>query len=128
YGDYAQIEECITFALAEIDGIENPNITAVARDFAVPYDRLLKRYKGRNSRSTRPITNSRLNAAQEAAVKAYILRCDKLGIPALIPQLKNAMQYILDLAHPDGGAPPLGKDFVTRWLKRNPDCRRVKQK
>ncbi|KAF2176056.1 hypothetical protein K469DRAFT_608427 [Zopfia rhizophila CBS 207.26] len=114
YRNYAQIKERITFALAVINGIENPNIAAVARDFAVPYNQLLKRYKGRNSRSTRPITNSRLNAAQKATVKAYIPRCDKLGMPALIPQLKNAMQYILDLTHPNSLAPPLGKDFITR--------------
>ena len=49
-------------------------------------------------------------------------------MPALIPQLQNAIQYILDLNHPSGKAPLIGHHFVTRWLKRNLDYRHVKQR
>ena len=46
----------------------------------------------------------------------------------MVPQLKGAIQRILDLDHPDGKAPPLGQHFITRWLATNLDYRRVKQK
>ena len=49
-------------------------------------------------------------------------------MPALVPQLKSTMQYNLDLSHPSGQAPPIGQHLIGRWLKRNKDCRRVKQK
>ncbi|KAI1522799.1 DDE-1 domain containing protein [Pyrenophora tritici-repentis] len=49
-------------------------------------------------------------------------------MPPLIPQLISAAQRILDLEHPDGKAPPIGKNWISRWLARNPDCRRKKQK
>ncbi|KAI0568531.1 transposase, partial [Pyrenophora tritici-repentis] len=64
----------------------------------------------------------------EDALKAYITRCDALYMPPLIPQLISAAQRILDLEHPDGKAPPIGKNWISRWLARNPDCRRKKQK
>ncbi|KAJ5052494.1 hypothetical protein J3E72DRAFT_389724 [Bipolaris maydis] len=70
----------------------------------------------------------RLTPAAEAALRLYITRCDQLGMPALVPQLKNAVQYLLDLEEPTGYAPKVGQHFITRWLQRNPDCRRVKQK
>ena len=76
----------------------------------------------------RPGSKQRLNAQQGLAIRQYINRCDLLGIPALYLQVKSAIQRILDIDDPSGNAPPLGKSFITRWLARNPDCRRVKQK
>ncbi|KAF2178438.1 hypothetical protein K469DRAFT_803209 [Zopfia rhizophila CBS 207.26] len=49
-------------------------------------------------------------------------------MPALVQQLRWAMQFILDLASPSGKALLIGLHFCTRWLERNPDCRCVKQK
>ena len=46
----------------------------------------------------------------------------------MVPQLKGAIQRILDLNHPDGKAPPLGQYFIMRQLATNLDYRRVKQK
>ncbi|KAK7178185.1 transposase [Paraphaeosphaeria sporulosa] len=81
---------------------EIPNIAAAARDWCMPVSRLRARVKG--SRHDRPGSNLRLSP------------------------LKGAAQYILDRAHPDGSAPLLSKDWTTRWLHRNPECRRMKQK
>jgi hypothetical protein len=49
-------------------------------------------------------------------------------MPAMVLQLKGAIQRILNLDHPDSKAPPLGQHFLTRWLAANPDCKCVKQK
>ena len=46
----------------------------------------------------------------------------------MVPQLKGAIQRILDLNYPNGKAPPLGQHFITRQLATNLDYRRVKQK
>ena len=46
----------------------------------------------------------------------------------MVPQLKGAIQRILNLNHPNGKAPPLRQHFITRWLATNLDYRRVKQK
>ncbi|KAI0615765.1 HTH-Tnp-Tc5 domain-containing protein, partial [Pyrenophora tritici-repentis] len=66
-----------------------------------------------------------LNQQQEDALKAYITRCDALYMPPLMPQLISAAQRILDLEHPDGKAPPIGKNWISRWLVRNLDCRQI---
>ena len=60
--------------------------------------------------------------------RAYFARYYKLSMPAMVSQLKGAIQHILNLNHPDGKASPLGQHFITHWLAANPDCKRVKQK
>jgi len=57
-GTYTEIESRIQRALAAIQASsEKPNLTKYALDYAVPYDRLRRRYKGTASKSTRPLTN-----------------------------------------------------------------------
>ena len=51
---YKQLESHIENALVAISREETPNISRFAREFDVPYQRLLNRLKGRDSRSTRP--------------------------------------------------------------------------
>ena len=50
-------------------------------------------------------------------------------MPALAPQLINAALKILDISlEPGQESTPLGRNWVTRYLKRNPHMRRTKQK
>lgn len=128
FGTYAQIEEGIEIAIAELDSGLHTDIRAAADCNHVPYSRLQKRVSGRASKMERAAPNRRLNQQQEATLKAYITRCDALYMPPLMLQLISAAQRILDLEHPDGKAPPIGKNWISRWLARNPDCRRKKQK
>ena len=128
YGDYHSIEQRIEYVIEAMQNTDRPKITTFAREFRIPYNRLWRRVQGQRSKSTRPSTNKLLNDVQEQAVKSYLVRCDKLGMPAIVPQLKGAIQHILDLDHPDGKAPPLGQHFIVRWLAVNSDCKRIKQK
>jgi hypothetical protein len=128
FGTYAQIEGRIEIAIAKLDSGIHANIRAAADYNHVPYSRLQKRVSGRASKIERTAPNQRLNQQQEDALKAYITRCDALYMPPLMPQLISAAQRILDLEHPDGKAPPIGKNWISRWLARNPDCHRKKQK
>ena len=91
YGDYRSIEQRIEHAIDAMEGLDKPNIASFSREFHVPYDRLTRRVRGRQSKSDRPSTNKLLNDAQERAVRSYIARCDKLGMPAMVPQLKGAI-------------------------------------
>ena len=128
YGDYKAVEGRVQEALEALESSPKTSLAVLARQFDVPYYRLYRRARGAQSKSSRPAPNIRLNATQDLALKAYIDRCDQLGMPALIPQLVGAAQRILDLEHPSGQAPALGKDWVARWLKANPDCRRKNQR
>jgi hypothetical protein len=128
YGDYSSVEERIEEALKVREAGPATTLVQLSRQFNVPYSRLRRRAQGVQSKSERPASNKCLNGAQNLRLKTYIDRCDRLGMPALVPQLVGAAQRILDIEHPDGRAPPLGKDWVARWLRANPDCRRKKQR
>ena len=69
FGAYEDVEQCIQNALDSIDDDEKPNLSALSREFVVPYDRLRQRYRGRQSRMDRPRPNQRLNADQELALR-----------------------------------------------------------
>ncbi|KAF1944948.1 hypothetical protein EJ02DRAFT_72976 [Clathrospora elynae] len=75
---------------------KKPNLSALAREFCLQYDRLKARSASVQSKQSRLGANQRFNASQE--------------------QLQSTMQYIFDLVHPSGTAPPIGKGLVTRWL------------
>ena len=112
----AEIEQRISNCLEKYCDNEKFNIAAAAREFAVPESRLRARAKGRMSRHDRPGVGRRLNFLQDEALKSYIRRCDSIGVPRLVPQLQGAAQYLLDRIHPDGKAPPLSRDWSSRWL------------
>ena len=94
-----------------------------ARQFFVPYPHLYARLKRRDSR---PRTNLRLTEEQNQALQEYVHRCDALNSPALVPQLLDVAERILKQSEPE--AAPFGKNWITRFLRRNPHLRRVRQK
>ncbi|KAF1980141.1 hypothetical protein BU23DRAFT_444255, partial [Bimuria novae-zelandiae CBS 107.79] len=107
YGNSADVELRIQACLDDFSGVEKFNIAAAARDYCVPVTRLRARIKGRSSRHDRPGANQRLTKVQDDTLKLYIRRCDDLGMPCLMPQLT---------------------EWLTRWIERHPECRRIKQK
>ena len=129
YGNYTQIEERIQKACAAL--LDEPDLTvaAAARQFFVPVSRLRHRAKGRTSKIQREGVGQRLNKDQHRALEAYIQRCDKLRMPALIPQLINAAQRIIDLSlAPGQTSEPLSKNWIAQYLKKYPHMKRLKQK
>ncbi|KAF2179603.1 hypothetical protein K469DRAFT_300268 [Zopfia rhizophila CBS 207.26] len=67
------------------------NIREMSHRYHVPYDRLYARSRGRMSKEERPGSNQHLTEVQVVAVNDCIARCDTLGMPATIPQLRDAM-------------------------------------
>jgi hypothetical protein len=81
--NYLEIEANIALALASRDfDTERVNLTALAKEYDVPYLRLKARANGRRSRSTREPTNRALNNEQEAALIIWLQRCDEIGVSA----------------------------------------------
>ena len=65
YGDYRSIEQRIEHAIDVIEGLDKPNIASFSREFHIPYDWLMRRVRGQQSKSDRPSMNKLLNDAQE---------------------------------------------------------------
>ena len=69
---YESVEYRIQVAIHELENVERPNIKAWARSRNLPYQRLLARYKGRQSLSERPPNGRKLDESQESALCRYI--------------------------------------------------------
>ncbi|KAF2189448.1 hypothetical protein K469DRAFT_700638 [Zopfia rhizophila CBS 207.26] len=86
---YLQHEDRIQRALKHLSTKASYNLSAVARMFGVDLQRLRRRVKGINSRSTRPKVNQKLNSYQIKALELYIHRLDLIGQPPLLSMEKE---------------------------------------
>ena len=122
---YKQIESRIENALVAISREETPNISRFAREFNVPYQRLLNRFKGRNSRSTRSPTGRLLSDAQESALCHYINTLDELDIHARPSMVENAANSILKEGYTTKDLPPptISEKWLKRFFQRHPEYR-----
>ncbi|EED19259.1 transposon, putative [Talaromyces stipitatus ATCC 10500] len=100
----------------------------VAREFNVPYRRLLARVNGQTALQERPTQNNILTNDQECAVKAWIDNVDLMGIPPTNRMIISCANAILQDANPHVQPPPtVGTGWVYRFTKRI-GYTRVKQK
>jgi hypothetical protein len=58
-------------AVEELNSVANPNVYTYCNDRNLPYQRVLRAYKGSHNRSTRPSTNKLLTPEQEKALYYY---------------------------------------------------------
>ncbi|KAJ5543880.1 hypothetical protein N7494_005159 [Penicillium frequentans] len=84
-----QTEASIEHAIEKLQQQENPNLSAIAREFGVPYSRLRARWKGRKSLFARPSHGQRFDSAQEKALCSWIDYNDGLGL-----SLKRAKRWL----------------------------------
>lgn len=126
---YMQIGEHIQNAITY--HLPHPKVTIaqIARDFEVPYQRLVARIKGRIGRHRREHINTRLTASQEAALCSYVERLDDRNLAAQREQIRGAANSILKEAYthtipalrpPE--PPTVGKCWVARFVKRYEYC------
>ena len=92
--------------LESIKDIIKPNFKQLAREYGVPYQRLLARLKGRQTRSKRPSTTYKLAKAQDQALYDYIARLDELGVCVRLPMIVSCANYLLQQAHDSPSPPP----------------------
>jgi hypothetical protein len=123
--NYLLQEEQIARAVKELKQQEFPNISATARKFDVPYQRLKRRFHGGHSKSTRPPTNRKLNSDQEYALKESIKRLDHIGVNLRVRDVATTANSILER-----NKQPLTatRHWAKNYLARNKDLHVVKQK
>ena len=108
--------------LESVKDVTKPNFKQLARENGVPYQRLLARSKGRQTRSRRPSATYKLAKAQDQALYDYIARLDELGVCVRLPMIVSCANYLLQQAH-DSHGPPLTANsrWAKQWLKRQPE-------
>lgn len=127
--EYRDVEERIAHVLTLMQDEVQPNISRYARDYNLPYSRLLRRFHGVASRSTRHPTHTALTPIQEAGVCRYLDHMDELGASARVSAIRGAANSILRDDCDDPTAPPkVGRDWPTNFLKRHPEYLKIKQK
>jgi hypothetical protein len=88
----------------------------------VPYQRLLARSKGRQTRSKRGSYTYKLTEAQDSALYNYIARLDELRVFIRLPIVVICAKYLLQRSHDSPGPPPSADSrWAKRWLRRYPE-------
>lgn len=119
-GSYSDIEKRILDACTAAQSQKKQNISALARQFDVPYYRLRARIQGRATRSTRPISTKTLNNVQEKALIRWIRQLDNLYRPPTAGMIEQSANQILQRNTIDGPPRTVDKNWVYRFIKRLP--------
>ena len=125
----SDIEKRILQACTAAQGQKKPNISALARQFNVPYQRLRARIHGRANLSSRPISTKILDDIQEKALIRWICQLDSLYTPPTPAMIEYAANQILQRNTENDIPCTVGNAWVYRFIKRLPDeFKLVKQK
>jgi hypothetical protein len=112
--DYKETEKKNVKALEHAKTIANPNFTEIAKEFEVPYRRLLERSKGVTSKCDQPAANRAMNELQEKAVHQYVADMERMGGSVSLFNLKataNAINVNGNfVVSPEGEAQPAHPD------------------
>jgi transposase-like protein len=110
---YVQAESQIAKALSSVSKQPKPNLSELARQFGVSYDRLRWRYLGKPSRSTRKPAGKKLTELQESEILNRISQLDHQSI-------KRIANQILERDHFGNYPPPtVGNKWCQRFIKRH---------
>ena len=122
--EYQKIERRISEALEwRKQQPKPPSLTEVAAKFDVPYSRLHRRSKGRNSKSTILNPSRKLTNEQEEAILLYLRSGEDIGLLPTVTTLTAAANAVLQRSHHDPLTPPLtvGKNWSQRFIQRHPE-------
>jgi hypothetical protein len=122
---YAEIEDRVTAAVADLRQQQKPNISATARKYNAPRKRVSRRLKSDSNKINSSGQNKRLLPAEEEALRLYIDRMDNFGVPVREFMITQAANTILSRT---SDPTPVGPGWTGRWLQRNPEYLRRKQK
>ena len=129
---YYEIEDRIEEACSVLLESKKLNVAATARQFAVPEGRLRARWKGRQAKSARLPTNTKLTKTEELAVGLYLKRLDQIGTSARLSMVTDCANSILKrnclAGNTDTPPPTVSHSWTSRFLERNPQFHIRKQK
>ena len=123
-------EDRILHACQAAKRVQNPNISALAREHGVSRWALRARLNGRQSLSSRKPTHKTLDDTQEEAIIQWIYRIDDLGVSPTPKMIENCANSILHRNTPKGQcATRVGNAWVYRFISRLPTpLQLIKQK
>jgi hypothetical protein len=101
---------------------EKPNLMDLSVTYNLPYQRLRRAYKGGANRCTRRQPNSRLDTAQEAALKQFLDHIDSIGFGIRKSMVRDAANAILAQNYTplyDEEPPTVGLHWPARYLKQS---------
>lgn len=93
---------------------------ACAKEFGVEPRLFQRRIQLGRSKSTRDPAGGKLSEHQELALKEYIEFLDDIELSLRILLIRNAANALLRHANPGSAPPRIGKNWVARFLRRNP--------
>src|ERR1700738_3507396 len=119
----AQTAENIAKAIAGLDDgtYENPNQAVIAT--GAPRATLFRRLRGGKTRREANIQNQALTPPEEFALISFVKRATALGHPIRHAYLRELAEVLRKHRVTEEGLFPLGKDWVTRYLRRHPDLK-----
>lgn len=116
----ASLEARIQEAVLAYQQKSEPNISSIAREFQVPYQRLRHRLQGIKAQKGLPGQHHKLSDAQETALCRYIDRLDRINLSIQNELVRDAANHILSETTLPGKTPPVvGINWVTRFLRRH---------
>ena len=112
-------ESQIVLALQAIRSDPIISIRKAAEIYNVSHATLARRVRGTQSRRDNTPNCRSLRATEEEVIVKHILELDAQGFPVRHAYLRDMADRLL-LSR---GAPPVGKNWVTRFVNRQPDLR-----
>ncbi|KAI1007828.1 hypothetical protein K3495_g393 [Podosphaera aphanis] len=115
-------EESIRRAIQELDKDPNLSEKAVATDYNIPRSTLRNRRAGGTSRAISKQPTQRLFPEQEKFLADWILEMGAQGFP---PSHAKTREMACQITRSNGDTDPLGKEWVCKFIKRNPQISSV---
>ena len=115
-----KLEEQILTALRSFDDNPDAKVSEVARQYGVPYQRLLARRRGRQSKIGNSNSHMKLSPGQELALCEYVDRLDRLNLSVRRELIRGAANFILQQSTPPGQQPQVvGNHWIARFINRH---------
>jgi DDE superfamily endonuclease/Tc5 transposase DNA-binding domain/helix-turn-helix, Psq domain len=128
--DSRKRDEILTEAVAFYRANDYLSIRKVAKLFKVSHVTLSRRISRQcGSLFDRNVNNARLSPDQETALIQYVNELHHIGVPLRVKAIEHTANSLLAMSHSTQDEPPrVGEHWVTRFLDRHPEIKKMKQK
>src|SRR5271170_45989 len=119
----AQIAQNLANAIAGLSDGTYENANQAVNATGAPRATLFRHLRGGKTRREANIQNQALTPAEESTIVSFVKRATALGHPIRHASLRELAEVLRKHRVAEEGLFPLGKDWVTRFLRRNPDLK-----
>jgi hypothetical protein len=110
-------EARVILALEALQNDENLSLRAAAKLYNVPAMTLSNRRAGRPARRDLPANSRKLTNLEEKAIVQYVIELSARAFPPRLSGVEDMANHLLR----ERGAPPVGKLWAHRFVKRQPE-------